>query len=444
MIKLKAEINTSSLNLSNEICSSFDYNIMFHTTPNSNFLTTHYIIDFYNKELIEIKTDYGDNDKRIEDINPKILESIPHSISAINDKGFYVFPNNSSVGLCFKYIDYKGNVSVLFGSDLNHPESKYWKRVSASFQASPDTQYMIIGFHREDNNSVDVVKVDDNLNAELIFNIPNMLDAPHEMIEIDDFILSTTFRLFEAYNTTTGKFYRWPEDIVKDGYDFDSPPKDIKISPGQLFSYNKNTDEVVYLTVDAPPTAHFIKGKNQTFYSTAHNMTFYKDKFHFFGPAQLTKWNIEDGEIIKENVFIDKHAYRCTTYIHFIFENKEYLVTLAYPNRLIFIDNDTMDIVHYHDIDDDLLTNINDVKKHVNYIHRSNHPADKYCLNDINISSDGKYVLYFEKDRVNFYDFKNRKVVEEGITFPVDAASKIETLRAVMHTGILNQVRESK
>lgn len=208
MIKLKTKITSTPLTISDELCSSFDYNIMFHTTPASNFLVTHNIIDFYNNKLIEIKTHCNDNEKRLKDVDPTILEGIPHSISAVNNKGFYTFPNNSKAGLCFKYVDYIGNMNIIFGCDLNHPNAKSWGKVSASFQAPPDIGYMLIGFHREDNESVDVVKVYEDLSVELLFNIPNMLDAPHEMIEIDNFVLSTTFRLFKAHNKKTGKYYR--------------------------------------------------------------------------------------------------------------------------------------------------------------------------------------------------------------------------------------------
>lgn len=193
--------------------------------------------------------------------------------------------------------------------------------------------------------------------------------------------------------------------------------------------------------MNAPPTAHFIKGHDKTFYSTAHNMTFYKDKFHFFGPAELTKWAIKNNNIIKEATFSDEKGYRCTTYVFFTYEGKDYLVTLAYPNRLIFIDSDTMNRVHYYDIEQDLLTNTEDTKSYINQIHRNNSPHDKYCLNDINISSNGRYIVYFSKDRVWFYDFKKNCIVDEHINFPVDPASEIKILRAVIHTGTLTQDR---
>lgn len=435
MIKLKTKTINQSFSLPDDICKDFKNNILFYRTPSVEFFPMFCILDFNKKELRMIKTDTEENIKIIKDKDPDLLNIISHSSTSLNSNGFYCMPHNRAISVCFKYMNYKDEtIKIIFGSDLKHPDSKHWGRVSSSFQKPTGEEYMLVGFLRTDKNVVDIVKVDEDLNAEVLFSIPDMLEPPHEIAKFGDLVVATSFHLFKGHNKKTGRVYKWAAEMIQDGYDIDNLPDHVVKSPGELFTYNLKTKEFNHILVDAPPTAHFDSDRKTTLFSSAHNFTSLSLKYYFFGPAQITKWDVSDGTMKKIAVFEDEKIYRCTTHIYFEFEGKKYLTTLGYPNRLAFIDTDTMKIIYHHDLDEDLLTNQENTREYINYIHRNNSIVDKHCLNDINVSSGGRYIIYFEKDKARFYDFKNRREVNEFIPFPTDPAYSTDMFRTIMHT----------
>ena len=439
MLHLKTETEIQKFDIDQEICDSFQKKIMFYTTPSHEFFTMFCILDFQNKELKMIRTDLEANIDAIKSYDEELLGMTSHSATALNSEGFYCMPFNRVYSRCFRYIHPATNtMKVIFGKDLNHPDSKHWNRVSASFQKPVGEQHLLIGFLRDDKNVVDVVKVDEDLNATKLYSIPDMVEPPHELAQFGDLVVATSFHVFKCRDLNTGKYYQYPDQLLKDGYDIrESLPDHIKVYPGEMYSHNLKTGKTTKIVVDCPPTAHFDSDRKNHLFSSAHNLTALGGRYYFPGPAKITRWKIFDGMMIKDSEFQHPEVFRCTTHVYFEFENKTYLATIGYPNRLVFIDAVSMKLAHFHDLEENLLSGHDDPAEFVNRVHRTNSVIDKYCLNDINVSSDGRYVIYFEKDKAKFYDFKNKEDVEQYIPFPSDPAYKDDLFRTILHTAVL-------
>jgi len=439
MIKLNTKTEVQKFDIHQDVCDSFQKKIMFYTTPSYEFFTMFCILDFQDKTLTMIRTDTDENIKAIKEYDEELLGMTSHSVTALNSEGFYCMPFNRVYSRCFRYIHPKTNtMNVIFGHDLKHPDSKYWGRVSASFQKPIGEEHLLIGFLRNDSNVVDVVKVDEDLNATKLYSIPDMVEPPHELAQFGSLIVATSFHVFKCRDMKADKFYQYADQLLADGYDIrESIPDHIKIYPGELYSYNIDKNEMQRIEVDCPPTAHFDSDRKQYLFSSAHNLTALGGKYYFTGPAEITKWDTVENQLVKVSTFRHKEVFRCTTHVYFEYEGNKYLSTIGYPNRLVFINADTMELDHYHDLEENLLSGHDDPQEFVNKIHRTNSVIDKYCLNDINVSSDGRYVIYFEKDKAKFYDFKNKEDVEQYISFPSDPAYKDDLFRTILHTAIL-------
>lgn len=440
MIELKTGVTKEKFELDDEVCASFQKKIIFNSVPNLLFYDTFCILDFANKELTLIKTDLEEN---IQKIGDRGLLSAAHSVTALNDKGFYVF---STYDTCFRYFHYETNtMKVIFGSDLNHPDSNMWSEVSASFKKPDDGEYLLLGFMRTDDRTVDIVKVDENLNAEKLLNI-SLHIAPHEVIKFHDFCMMSDFSPTVKFENLS-KFI-WSsngepkknnimerEDVENEFGSIDLMPDYIKVVPDKIYSYNIKIKELKYYDMDDPPSAHF-EFNEENVYVSSHNMYSYDGFYYFMGPAKITKWNITDGQLKKQNSFQNNEIFRCFAHKYIEFENKSYIVSLGHPNRIIYIDADTMELVWEYNINDDILSGHQNPTTYVNTLHRMKHPSVKDISPDVNVSTDGRYSIYFDNSKVGFVDFKNKRNIDQFINYPIEPEHN-KNRKFKMHSSVL-------
>ena len=67
----------------------------------------------------------------------------------------------------------------------------------------------------------------------------------------------------------------------------------------------------------------------------------------FIGPAGIDKFLIQGGELTNVGTFSNPTGYRFTTHRVFDYNGKSYLCTIGHPNRLVFVDTETMEMLFY-------------------------------------------------------------------------------------------------
>lgn len=186
-------------------------------------------------------------------------------------------------------------------------------------------------------------------------------------------------------------------------YNFDPLPGKIS-----LIDIKRQTIEFYETTFCAP--AHFeIDAKKDIIYTSSHNFTFF-DNLYFLGPAAIDKFILEKNKLRKIGSFCDKEAYRFTTHKVFYYKDKSYICSFGQPNRLYFIDADTMKILYYDDIGEDYLSGKNDL---CSYLNNNGYIYDKSIIRAIEISEDGEILFLLGKEFIYFYSFPDKKILEK-------------------------------
>jgi hypothetical protein len=199
------------------------------------------------------------------------------------------------------------------------------------------------------------------------------------------------------------------------------------VLPGEISLLNlKDLSLTLYETTFCAP-AHFeIDTKKGIIFTSSHNFAIF-DKVYFFGPAALDRFVIENGKLKRTGVFSDPTAYRFTTHKIFYHKGKSYLCAFGQPNRLFFIDAETLKIIYYDDIEEDYLSGQKDIRDFLN-----NDPLDHIGLKAIEVSSDGEILFLLGPSHIFFYSFPERRIISrivydsaEGI--PLDSFYRLTT-----------------
>ena len=117
---------------------------------------------------------------------------------------------------------------------------------------------------------------------------------------------------------------------------------------------------------------------------------------------------IENGKLKKTGVFSDPSAFRFTTHKVFYYKGKSYLCAFGQPNRLFFIDADTLEILYHDDIEEDLLSDQKDIRDYIN-----NNYLEQITLKTIEVSPDGEILFLLSYNYIYFYSFPERKIISK-------------------------------
>jgi hypothetical protein len=431
---MKIETSSQNINLSNDICNHFSKSFIFYSKPKNSFLMTYWILDFQNKILKKISTDLNENMDEIKGIDQNILNIQTHAACSINPNGFYCLPLIGKYCHYFYYVNLKNDtLKLLSAKDLKHDDSKYWGNISSTFSMKENSKSFLLGCKRTDiEDVVDIIEVDENLNCNKIFSISNQTNAPHELVEYKDYIIVTHFNNFKGVNLNTSKKYNSFQDVLDDNIDLSNGfPSFIKIASGEIHFFNRKTKELQKEFTDAPPTAHISIADDKIFLSQ-HNLLAAYNFYEYTGPAKISKWELKDDKWIETNSFQHDEIFRCSSHVAFKFNDELYIMTMGYPNRLVFIDERNMKIYHKYDFKENILS-CEDPKRFVNTLH-TNPQLDYYHSNDANISQDGKMVIYIENHKVRFYDFENQKSLSDYILFENE---NVTGKNPIMHTKFI-------
>ena len=179
--------------------------------------------------------------------------------------------------------------------------------------------------------------------------------------------------------------------------------------------------------------AHFeIDKKTGAIFVSSHNFTV-TDKRHFFGPAAIDRFRLENGELLKISTFSHPTGYRFTSHQIFSYAGKTYICTFGQPNRLFFIDAATMELVFFDDIEMDFISPHTDITHFLN-----TSELETFTMKALAVSEDGRFIFFLSYDYIYFYSFPERKIVRK-IKLNGSAQPSLDNFRNITtHIGLLS------
>jgi len=178
--------------------------------------------------------------------------------------------------------------------------------------------------------------------------------------------------------------------------------------PGKIFSVNIDTSAVDFYDTTMCSPAHFeLFDSRGDVYVSCHNMAHF-GAMHYLGPAVIDKFRVHEGKMIKMGSFCNPRGFRFTSHRLFTYNGRQYICTIGYPNRLFFIEADTMKLLYHYDIDKDVLSSLTDICTFLNtYYDYAN------IFYSFEVSSENGIVLILGIQDVYFYDFNDKRVIQK-------------------------------
>jgi hypothetical protein len=471
MIELKTQTYRQKVEIKPWIADKFKNPIIFYLTHKSDlrsFFVTFVILDFAEKRISYIVSYYPENIKKIENHPQKEIYQIPNfgvnphcSIQVNSEESFLTFVDQSQY---FYHVNPKeGVMKVYAGRDLPCKEKYSLTYFGSTFYKEGNSFYLSAHcLDRADGkkNSLKTYEAKLDLsNMELVYTeTPNHF-VPHVTRKFGKYLLNSGFQIRRIKNFKTGRlwenvidyaryvyedlykqyciqndipfdleFFKSKNIIIYFNFQFDPHfemfcrnfGKNIfeicennieykfDILPGEieLVDLESNTGRSFETSVCTP--AHFeIDEKENFIYASAHNFALF-DRYFFMGPAAIDKFKLSDGALIKFGSFSHPTGYRFVSHKIFTFKEKKYICTIGQPNRLFFADAETMDLLFFDDIGEDLLSDQSDIKSFLN-----NGNLESKTIKTIEVSADGEIIFLLDYEFVYFYSFPNRKIISK-------------------------------
>jgi hypothetical protein len=411
----------------------------------------------------------------------------PHCSIQINaDEDFYTFMENTRF---FLYVNRKENIMRIFtGKDFNLPGMNQLVKFGSTFYKDDEDAgifyFTTLSTVEDGSRRFNFFKAKlDLTEIENIFTCPtNKWFAPHVTRKFGKYVLSSDFMIRRFRNKKNGKICDGPERLMQsvysDLYAEYCREKNKEFSKEQFLSKSQLSAGSIFFSLDFDPSfrefcgirgknileicernekysfeslpgeisllnledmsltsyettfcapAHFeIDPKKEIIFTSSHNFAIF-DKIYFFGPAALDRFIIENGKLKRTGVFSDPSAYRFTTHKIFYYKGKSYLCAFGQPNRLFFIDAETLEVLYHDDIEEDYLSGQKNIRDYLNA-----NPLDQLSLKAIEVSPDGEILFLLGPNYIFFYSFPERRIISriaydsaEGI--PLDSFSRLTT-----------------
>ncbi len=205
---------------------------------------------------------------------------------------------------------------------------------------------------------------------------------------------------FSDFCTSKGKYFL---EICRRNQNYSFTPL-----PGLMTSLNlDNGEERTFETTKAAP-AHFeIDSKTGDIFVSSHNFLGF-GRLYFYGPAAIDRFRLENGTLVKISTFSHPTGYRFTSHKVFSYDGKTYICTFGQPNRLFFINAETMELEFFEDIEVDLLSSQSSINSFLNYFE-----LESFVIKTIEVSADGKFIFFMSHDYIYFYSFPQKKIVQK-------------------------------
>jgi hypothetical protein len=195
---------------------------------------------------------------------------------------------------------------------------------------------------------------------------------------------------------------------------------EVEILPWNFYQYDLNSGfhKTIYTTTFARP-AHFeISNSKQCIYVSSHNFDYGYcwERVTYYWPAALDKfWFNNDGSLRKEKTFIHEKWYRFTSHKVFSFQGHEYICTLGQPNRLFFINAESMELEYFFDLHFNLLEKL-DGELLRRYLCKW--PFIHWFARALEVSASGRFIFIPMEWKIIIFDFEKHKIEKIINIFP--------------------------
>ncbi len=448
MIELKLDFYSQPIHISDEDVSKFENPIIFYLVNKQDktpFYVSFVIINFNNKEM-KVLSSYNENNIRIineqEEIEKYTLRRTPHStISLHKDEDFFTFMDEEEY---FFYVNYKDLIMKVYTIEdlLIDTKVKFKCFSSTFFRDDSDPNYFF--FSIVDEQDIlhiyrSPLKLDEFIEFDTFQSQPS---PPHTLRKYkNSLFLSLDFKnagyllqnkgkildmnglnnliyrniaklMYSRYGIANPeklsirllqyKHYQELVDIIKNGYK-------IKCLPGEILQINTQTKEKTYYSTSGSNPAHFeIDVEDDCIYTSSHNFFFNEDGQFYIEPAVIDKFKLVDSKLEHLGAFKYSKGYRYSSHKVFRYEGKPYICTIGQPNRLIFADATTMELLFYHDIGEDVLSDQTDFSSYLTY-----YGSMETDIVGFQVSPNGESIIIIGPDKIYFYSFPERKIYNE-------------------------------
>lgn len=458
-IELKMDIYKESIE-QDEYTKKFNNTVLYsliHPETKYGLLPIFTIVDFKKGEITYLNLYTPENIKKLEE-DPVLKQAgltkscTPHTHFIITpEEDFYAIPIALNLNLVcnyFYYINIKDEtVKIITPKDLGL-ENENKNFFFGSFLKKPDdpnTLFMVLRIITDSGYKLGYYQSDLYLNnIKQIYETQSekAIGDPHSLLYYKDKLFTTNLFQTKIKLVDKGLQFNWLIDfynfVIKDTFDRENPSgnkqdaeayfqqkynvttfRDFKnfclknnyafeLFPGTIRAVDlQSKTEKIYYT-NKSCTGHFgWDEKENVFYVSNHDGDYFQGKISLFNPASINKYKLEeDGELTFIGTFTDPKGYRFTIHKFFKYQNKPYVVTVGYPNRLFIIDGETMTSVCTQDIGDDLLSKNEDVNDLITPGIEKNSR-----IITMEASDDGSVILFFLGNYIHLYEFPSCKVV---------------------------------
>lgn len=458
-IELKLEVYKESIE-QDEYTKKFSKPVLYtlmHSDTKYSLLPIFFIVDLKKGEITYLNSYTPENIKKLEE-DPVLKQAglsktcSPHTGLMITpEEDFYVIPISLNLALVcnyFYYVNIKDKTVKIITPQALGLENENKNFFFGSFLKKPDDPnilFMVLRIITDSGYKLGYYQSDLYLNnIKKIYETQseNTIGDPHSLLYYKDKLLTTNLFRTEIKLVDKGLQFNSLIDlynfVIKDIFDRENPSgnkqdaeayfkqkynvtifKDFKnfclknnytfeLSPGTIRAVDlQSKTEKIYYT-NKSCTGHFIMGeKEDIFYVSTHDGDYFLSKLVLLNIAGISKYRLEEnGEITFIGTFTDPKGNRFSSHKFFKYQNKPYVVTVGYPNRLFIIDGETMTSVCTQDIGDDLLSKNEDPNDLMTP------EIDKnFRITTMEASDDGSVILFFLDNYIYLYEFPSCKVV---------------------------------
>lgn len=436
MLELKIDKKVEPFLVKSEEIENFKEPIVFflnNKNDKRNFFTTFIVIDFQRKELTYLLT-YNDHNINLinaqENSEKYQMTLTPHNVVKTNEKNeFLVFFQEEA---SFLKVNFEKDIVTVYFADELFPNDNINKISSTFYKDEDDPNYFYMSAI-DRSNTVNIYRVSISLNSvekidsflskseepphtvrkykNLLFISNEFLSGNYELVKKGKIANSREFGMILTTNLTRLKANNSlnisEKELGKQLMQHMKEKYEIKCVPGRILVFDVRTKEKKEYYTSGGCPAHFeIDTNEDTVYTSSHNFFCTLKTVSLFAPAVINKYKITKGNLKLVGSFQYSKGFRYASHRVFNYNGKPYICTVGWPNRLIFADATTMELLYYEDIDG----NIVDEFEEDAYVYTWQ--EDRFFA-AIEVSENGENIIIIGSKCIYLYNFAERRLIEK-------------------------------
>jgi hypothetical protein len=380
------------------------------------------------KYIINEESNFDKLKEFSEEKKKSIAKKSPHSVISLSEDEMSLFSYHPSNYVCHlnlknKILDYVPSTSL----QIN--ESQKARDFCCTVYKSPSNKKLFyFSLILEDEKGSKLVIYESDLAFKKIRKVGEIageIEAPHTVIELGGVLFISKEQretikiksknikgkiLDDLYFKLNGK--EGPENkkeveaFLREG--------DYEMINGEVALMDKDTGALKCYPASGAFTGHFeIDEVESAIYISNHNLLGSKKcGVALPKPAVLDKYLIKGNKNLEYcGKFECDFGYRFTSHKVYRKNGKPYIVTFGYPNRLIIIDGETMELVYWEDI------GVQGVVEDLKFGKGIILTEDDLRISAMEVSEDGEALFFLTQKYFYLYDLVNRKLIQK-IPYP--------------------------